>query len=201
MQLHLQPENRQIQELASTVRRDISMSGALWFELNKNEIAQTMSIVDEFSDAIKHGLDYEHDNETLADFRDRLSAIRDKARERNLKYYASHHEELITALQGAIRDIVRFTVKLEKAGSKEDWTYKFDDLSPYVAILNEAERAKIFEYMNYAYVHREQIFTDEEEKDALTYDSATAKRVKKILAPVDKAIPQKILRSTMGARI
>ena len=152
------------------------MSAALYFELDKNELAQTMSIIDEFSEAIKHGLDYEHDNQTLADFRNRLSAIRDKARERNLKYYASHHEELITALQGAIRDIVCFAVLVGKKGihyTPDDWTYKFGELSPYLALLNEPERAKIFEYMNYAYDHREQIFKDEEEKNTPAVSTIT----------------------------
>ena len=177
------------------------MSAALYFELDKNELAQTMSIIDEFSEAINHGLDYEHDNQTLADFRNRLSAIRDKARERNLKYYASHHEELITALQGAIRDIVCFAVLVGKEGihyTPDDWTYKFGELSPYLALLNEPERAKIFEYMNYAYDHREQIFKDEEEKNTQTYESAKAKRVKKIISPVDK-VTQSIFNPSKNA--
>ncbi len=156
------------------------MPAALYFELDKNELAQTMAIIDEFSEAINHGLDYEHDNETLADFRDRLSAIRDKARERNLKYYASHHEELITALQGAIRDIVRFAVLIGKQGviyTADDWTYKFGELSPYLALLDEAERAKIFDYMNYAYDHKEQIFREEEEKDTLTQNTPAVRTI------------------------
>lgn len=162
------------------------MPAPFWFELDKNEQAQTKSLADELSEAIKHGLDFKHDNDTLADFRNRFSAIAYKARERNLKYYASHHDELITALQGEIRNIVYFAVIIEKEEIQSDFAYKFAELAPYTELLNQTEREEILDYMRYAYEHREQLFKEEEAEDTQTYESQITKKVKNIIAPVDK---------------
>lgn len=165
----------------------------LAFELNQDELLQIEALTNDFENGLLDGLlDKEKDTDKVFDtFREKSSAIRNKARKRSLAYFSSHHEELLTALREEIISLCITRVEREKGEEfiypPETCKYSITSLlSPYLEILNDDECQDIMSFIDNSIRNREQIFKDEEEKHTPAYESAKAKRVKQIIAPVDK---------------
>ena len=169
----------------------------LAFELNHNETLQLVALTNDFENRIldnllgKNSITDDVLDRITATFREKSSAIRNEARKRSLAYFPSHHEELLTALREEIISLCIARVEREKREefiySPETCKYSITNLlSPYLEILNDNESQDIMSFIDDSVRNREQFFRDKEEKDTLTYESAKAKRVKKIIAPVDK---------------
>lgn len=168
----------------------------LAFELNHNETLQLVALTNDFENGI---LDLLEKNSTTDDgfdritatFKEKSSAIRNEARKRSLVYFSSHHEELLTALK---EEIISLCIKRAEREKIEEFIYSPETckhsittlLSPYLEILNDNESQDIMSFIDDSIRNREQFFRDKEERDTMTYESAKAKRVKKIIAPVDK---------------
>ena len=176
----------------------------LAFELNNDETLQVNALWEELSRffPLITGLGKEENTKSeaytlnLADFlliQDKISLIGDKARERSLKHFASRHEELLTALKEEINNSLVELVTMEKStllsrlADPKSWRKNItDSFSPYLEILTDNERSEIIAYLNYAFNNREHLFRDAQKTATQAYESAKAKRVKKIIAPVDK---------------
>lgn len=170
----------------------------LSFELNDDEIAQLEALHSLIKLTPLGGDNKEQPPritslEELLRIEANISRIRGKARARSLGYYASHIDQLVTALRDEIRDRVIEQANWENSGifsvlastKKENIT---QSILPYLAILNDSERSEILAYIDYAFTNRQKIYREamRKERETQTYEAAKAKRVKKITSTVDK---------------
>ena len=133
------------------------------FELNEKERSEVLTILDRLSIVLSKNPDAINDEPSISKFRDELSAIGNEARTRSLTYYASHTYELVTYLQEEAKAIAIITLSLEKAGIQQqidDWVYRFNSLSPYLALLDDRERDNMLQYFGKVYTNREKIYRD-----------------------------------------
>ena len=162
----------------------------LAFELTHDEAIQLETLTNELFDGLLLDKNAPTD-EAFDTFREKSSVIRDKARARSLGYYASHHEKLIPAIR---EEIISLCIARTERENGEEFMFTPEKcrrtitniLSPYLEILNDNERQDIMSFIDDSIRNREQIFREAMKQKAQTYEAATAKRVRKITAPVDK---------------
>ena len=159
----------------------------LSFELNDDEIAQLEALTNELEDKLFNQLNQpattEKEAEALfdsatSDFREKSSVIRNKARARSLGYYASHHEKLIPALKEETVYLCVLRVEREK---REGFIYPHETcrnsitmlLSPYLEILNAAERQDIMSFIDASIRNREQLFRDKHKQESPAVSAIT----------------------------
>ena len=171
----------------------------LAFELNHDEAIQLEALWEELSRNFPAFFGQFYEDPAIIQgkkiIQDKISLIRDKARERSLKHFASRHQELLTALKGEINNSLVELVTLEKSryfswlSDQKSWRENVNDsFSPYLAILNDNERSEILAYIDYAFTNREQIFSEAQKKNTLTpIHSAEVVRPKTYIAPNTKA--------------
>ena len=169
----------------------------LVFELNHDEILQLEALQEELSRLFPDFMDLFREDKDKIHAQDKInsiiSLIRNNAQKRSLGYYASRHEELLSALKGEINNSIIELVTLEKSrlfswfADPQSWRENINNsFSPYLEILNDNERQDIMSFIEASIRNREQIFREAMKQEAQTYEAATAKKVRKITAPVDK---------------
>ena len=136
------------------------------FELNHEEIAQIISLQAELEAEffrIPSITPPGYRNDFFSDIQEKISAVYSKARERSLKYYASHTAELITALKGETKNIIVCILEIEAEQRKpiEFWKERtISLLSPYLSLLDNAGREQIMRDIDYVFEHREEIYRE-----------------------------------------
>lgn len=136
------------------------------FELNHEEIAQIISLQAELEAEffrIPSITPPSYRNDFFSDIQEKISAVYSKARERSLKYYASHTAELVTALKGETKNIIVCILEIEAEQRKpiEFWKERtISTLSPYLSLLDNAGREQIMRDIDYVFEHKEEIYRE-----------------------------------------
>ncbi len=146
------------------------------FELNEDEIAQLNSldaekdrrlaeIDNQYPDPEDSTAKSQAEIELYREYDEIGFAIRRKARERSLRYYASHVSELITALQEDLRYRAKFLFILESSDKHlrplDRWKKNSaDSIAQYLALLNDDEHSAMLKYIDYVFDNREKIYRD-----------------------------------------
>lgn len=143
----------------------ISMS----FELTDDEITEINLLHNEFETELarRHiitALNEEY-SQLSSDMAKKVSAIRKKARERALKYYASHVDELITALQGEAKYCAFNMCSFEHDGhvlqSIGYWKKGATEaISIYSGLLSPEAQSDLLNFVDYVFTNREKIYRD-----------------------------------------
>ena len=143
----------------------ISMS----FELTDDEITEINLLHNEFEIELarRHiitALNEEY-SQLFSDMAKKVSAIRKKARERALKYYASHVDELITALQGEAKYCAFNMCSFEQDGhvlqSIGYWKKGATEaISIYSGLLSPEAQSDLLKFVDYVFTNREKIYRD-----------------------------------------
>lgn len=131
------------------------------------------------------------EHEALNALWDKGKAIRRQARIRSIKYYSSHIDELITALHEEIRNRMILMASLEESDKRprpvDMWKANIEDsLSQYTALLNEAERKNINNFIEEAIKHRKKLWKNAQAKRRTAIQATTAKKAQEIIYPLDK---------------
>ena len=104
-------------------------------------------------------------NQLISEHIKKILAIRKKARTRSLKYFASHTDELITALQGEATREAIYLFSLENEGyvSKSiDYckNHATEAISIYSELLPPETHSELLKFVDYAFTNREKIYRD-----------------------------------------
>ena len=182
----------QYQEHTSTERsfeRALFDTIFMCFELTDDEITEINLLHNEFEIELarRHiitALNEEY-SQLFSDMAKKVSAIRKKARERALKYYASHVDELITALQGEAKYCACEMCRLEELEQDDHVPQSIDywkegateAISIYSGLLSPEAQSDLLNFVDYAFNNREQIFKDEEEKEAQRQETPAVRTI------------------------
>ena len=138
------------------------------FELTEDEIQQINTLHTECeNERARLNLTYSDSafDKLWSDMAKKVSAIRDKAHTRALKYFASHTEELIKALQGEAKYCAMQMFSMEHIRnvpqSIDYWrVYAQEAIYMYSELLTPEAQSDLLKFVDYAFTNREKIYRD-----------------------------------------
>ncbi len=138
------------------------------FELTDDEIAEINILHTEVENELARlNLTYSDSeySKLWSDMAKKVSAIRDKAHTRALKYFASHTDELIKALRGEAGQCAFYMSSLEHIRnvpqSIDFWRNSaIRAISIYSELLPPEAQSDLLEFVDYAFTNREKIYRD-----------------------------------------
>ena len=138
------------------------------FELTLEELAEIHLLHNEFeTECARLKITYSDSeySKLWSDMANKVSAIRDKAHTRSLKYFASHVDELIKALQGEAEYCAFHMYSLEHIRNvPQSIDYWKNDairaISIYSELLPPEAQSDLLEFVDYAFTNREKIYRD-----------------------------------------
>lgn len=99
----------------------------------------------------------------------KLSAIRDKAHSRSLKYYASHVDELITALKKEAIYCACELARLENKNKSQNLEgylkhQATDAIKRYTSLLSSAEKMELLNFIDEAFINRKKLYQESRQR-------------------------------------
>ena len=169
----------------------------LRFEFNDDEIKQLTAISSELETELDklqvvtlYGREAIFGNEDaqkiISSFSKKILAIRKKAHERSIEYYSSHKNEIPNLLKHETQQFIIFMLEQEKDNLTPNPPEKYREIltysiTPYLDLICSQTRSDVLSYIDYAFENKKKFYTE-----TTAHETTTAKRVRKITAPVDK---------------